>query len=195
MQKKVAIFCASSHHIDEIYMQHAKKLATLLVENQYHILYGGGGKGLMGTVANEVLNNNGSITGIIPHFMVELEWQHSGVNDMVLVDNMAERKKLLTTDIEGVIVLPGGIGTFEETMEVLSMKKLGAFFAPVIFLNTKNYYDPLLKMLQNASNEKFMRDIHLKLWDIANKPEDVLGYLKQGGSWPKNSIEFADMPK
>lgn len=194
MKKKVAIFCASSHHIDEVYFQHAKELATLLVKNNYHILYGGGGKGLMGTVANEVLENNGNITGIIPHFMVDLEWQHPGVADMVLVDNMAERKKLLTTNIEGVIVLPGGIGTFEETMEVLSMKKLGAFFAPIIFLNTKNYYDPLLKLLRNASNEKFMRDMHLNLWDVANKPLEVITFLEKSGKWPANAIQFADMP-
>lgn len=194
MQKKVAIFCASSHQIDDLYIQHAKKLATLLVENKYHILYGGGGKGLMGTIANEVLRSKGNITGIIPHFMVELEWQHPFVDDMVLVESMAERKKLLTTDIEGVIVLPGGIGTFEEALEVLSMKKLGAFFAPIIFLNTKNYYDPLLELLQKASDEKFMRKVHQELWDVANMPEDVIMYLNQNRSWPKNSIEFADMP-
>lgn len=194
MQKKVAIFCASSHQIDDLYIQHAKKLATLLVENKYHILYGGGGKGLMGTIANEVLRSKGNITGIIPHFMVELEWQHPFVDDMVLVESMAERKKLLTTDIEGVIVLPGGIGTFEEALEVLSMKKLGAFFAPIIFLNTKNYYDPLLELLQKASDEKFMRKVHQELWDVAKMPEDVIMYLNQNRSWPKNSIEFADMP-
>lgn len=194
MQKKVAIFCASSHQIDDLYIQHAKKLATLLVENKYHILYGGGGKGLMGTIANEVLRSKGNITGIIPHFMVELEWQHPFVDDMVLVESMAERKKLLTTDIEGVIVLPGGIGTFEEALEVLSMKKLGAFFAPIIFLNTKNYYDPLLELLQKASDEKFMRKVHQELWDVANMPEDVIMYLNQNRSWPKNSIEFAGMP-
>lgn len=192
--KKVAIFCASSHQIDDAYIRHATELAALLVQNQYHILYGGGGKGLMGTVANEVLANNGNITGIIPHFMVELEWQHPQVKDMVLVNDMAERKKLLTTDIDGVIVLPGGIGTFEETMEVLSMKKLGSFFVPVIFLNTKNYYDPLLELLQKAADEKFMRQIHLKLWDVASNPTEVIQILNNGEKWPNNARDFADMP-
>lgn len=194
MSSKIAVFCASSHQIDEAYIQHAKELAVLLVQHKYHVLYGGGGKGLMGTVANEILQNNGLITGIIPHFMVELEWQHPHVKDMVLVNDMAERKKLLTSDIDGVIVLPGGVGTFEEAMEVLSMKKLGSIFVPIIFLNTKQYFDPLFQLLKNAVDEKFMRPIHLQLWDVANSPAEIIELLNNKSAWPANSRDFADMP-
>ncbi len=192
---KVAVFCASSHQINDIYTQEAKVLGTLLARHKLHVLYGGGGKGLMGTIADAVLEAQGKITGIIPHFMVELEWAHPKVKDMIGVETMSIRKQMLLTNVDAVVVLPGSIGTFEETMEVLSMKKLGQFFAPVIFLNTNNFYNPLFELLNKAADEKFMRQQHKALWTVANTPQEVIDSIFNVPHWPSNSIELADMPK
>ncbi len=192
--KKIAVFCASSHQIDDIYTREAWKLGELFVQNEMHVLYGGGAKGLMGAVADAVLSKQGKITGIIPHFMVQLEWQHPGVNEMVKVHTMAERKHLLSKGVDGVVVLPGGIGTFEEALEVLSLKKLGQFFAPIVFMNTKQFYNPLFQLLEQAADEKFMRQMHKNLWEVADTAEDVIRLLNTVEPWPENSIDFADMP-
>ncbi len=194
MQKKVAVFCASSHQIDDIYTRDARSMGTLFAQNNLHVLYGGGGKGLMGAVADAVLEADGNITGIIPHFMVELEWAHPAVTNMVGVETMSIRKQMLVKDVDAVVVLPGSIGTFEETMEVLSMKKLGMFFAPVIFLNTNAFYEPLFALMQKAADEKFMRQMHTQLWEVAETPEEVIGLIEKTPNWPKDSIRFADMP-
>lgn len=175
-------------------MRDAKQLGELLALEQIHVVYGGGAKGLMGAIANEVIKHNGAITGIIPHFMVALEWQHPKVKNMILVDTMAERKDLLSKDVDAIVVLPGGLGTFEEALEVLSKKKLGLFFAPIIFLNTNDFYNPLFELLHKSANEKFMRQIHKKLWEVANTPKQVLDLIKTVKPWPQNSIELADMP-
>ncbi|GAF05385.1 LOG family protein [Saccharicrinis fermentans] len=191
MGKKVCVFCASSSKIDRVYMDAAVELGKVLVKEGLGIKYGGGGLGLMGAVADSVLACGGEVTGVIPRFMVEVEWEHKGVKDMVHVDTMAQRKELLVKEVEAVITLPGGTGTMEELFEVLSSKKLGLFNKPVVLLNTKGFFDPLIQMIRKMIDQNFMREEHGTLWTVINEPGDVMKAIKNSRKWPDDPMKIA----
>lgn len=189
--KKVTIFCASSSAVPEAYSIAAKELGTFLAQKDYHVVYGGGDKGLMGILADAVIASSGQITGVIPHFMKELEWEHQGVTEMIYTDTMAERKQLLVKETDCVLVMPGSVGTLEEVFEVLSSKKLGMFFKPVIFYNVKGYFNDLLKHLEKMVEENFMKDIHGKMWQAAANLDELSLLLQSPVDWPEDARNFA----
>ena len=193
MNKQVTIYCASSPKVPAIYFEAAEEITRLLVESGYGIRYGGGAKGLMGTVADTALKLGGSITGIIPRFMIDVEWEHKGVSKMIHVKTMHERKELLIRDTQAVIALPGGTGTLEELYEVMSWKKLGQFPHPIILLNTKGYYDPLLEMSKRMVQESFMRPEHEQLWTVVAEPAQVIPAILDAESWGPQVINFASV--
>ncbi len=195
MEKNVTVYCASSPGVPLHYFEAAEKMTELLVSEGYGLLYGGGATGLMGCVADTALRMNGRIKGIIPHFMIEVEWEHKGVTDMVHVDTMHQRKALLITNTSAVVVLPGGTGTLEELYEVVSLKKLGQFPHPIVLLNTGGYFDPLLEMAQKMADENFMRPEHLAIWDVPDTPEGVLAAIRNHRPWGPEVIDFAAIPK
>ena len=195
MEKNITVFCASSPGIPDHYFEAAEKLTQLLVAEGYGLLYGGGATGLMGCVADTALKMNGRIRGIIPHFMIEVEWEHKGVTEMVHVDSMHKRKELLIKNTSGVIALPGGNGTLEELYEVVSLKKLGLFPHPIVLLNTRGYFNPIIEMAQKMADENFMRKEHLNIWNVANTPEGVLAAIHNHNPWGPEVIEFAAIPK
>jgi len=189
--KQVCVFCASSSKVSEVYTREAKTLAKSLVANNYGIVYGGGAVGLMGTIADSALEAGGSVKGIIPRFMVEVEWEHPGVKNMVHVDTMAQRKALLVEQVDAVIALPGGTGTLEELFEVVSLKKLGLFHQPIILVNTQGFFNPLLEMMDKMVQEQFMRKAHLQLWQVVEKADDVVKAIHEAPEWDKEAIRFA----
>lgn len=189
--ERVCVFCASSHKVDPIYIDEATRLGEILAKNNVTMNYGGGEIGLMGAAANAMLANKGSVRGIIPQFMVEVEWAHKGVEDMVITQTMAERKQLLVEGVDAIIVLPGSTGTLEELAEVLSNKKLGLFNNPIIIVNTKGFYNPLIRMLEVMIEENFMTGDNAKLWievaSVENITEVISKELKNTNS-TNNSI-------
>ncbi|MBR8538198.1 TIGR00730 family Rossman fold protein [Carboxylicivirga sediminis] len=189
--KNVTVFCASSPKVKQAYLAEATSLAEELVKANYRIVYGGGAVGLMGNLANRALELNGQVRGIIPHFMVEVEWEHKGVSDMVHVDDMAERKRLLVKDSDAIVVLAGGIGTLEELFEVLSLKKLGQITQPIILVNTGGFFDPLIKMLEKLVDEQFMRVEHNALWHVVESSQQVCQAIEELPAWHNNAIEIA----
>ena len=191
--KQVTIFCASSNKIPEEYFKQAEEMTRILVEAGYGIRYGGGKIGLMGVVANTALKYNGKITGIIPRFMSEKEWEHKGVTDMIHVDTMHQRKELLLKDSCAVIVLPGGTGTLDELFDAVSLKKLGQYPHPIILLNTNNYYQPLIELSERMANEKFIRHTHLKLWTIISSPDEIIKAIEEDELWGPDVINIASV--
>lgn len=189
--KYIAVFCASSPKVPDVYFDVARRVAAALVEAGYGIIYGGGGVGLMGALADEVLRKKGEITGIIPRFMVDVEWQHKDVEDMIHVESMHKRKELMVQNSSGVLALPGGIGTLEELFEVMSLKKLGQYPHPIVVLNTVGYYDGLLSLTNKMVEEKFMRPVHSELWSMVNTPEQVVPAIREAPEWGADSINFA----
>ncbi|SMO87773.1 hypothetical protein SAMN06265379_11198 [Saccharicrinis carchari] len=189
--KRACIFCASSTKTEKVYRNAAAKLGKELAGKGWAINYGGGAVGLMGAIADSMLAHGGEVRGIMPRFMVEVEWAHKGVSDMVHVETMAQRKALLVKDVDAVIALPGSIGTLEELFEVLSNKKLGLFHKPVILLNTKGFFDPLIQMLNKMIDERFMRPQHGQLWIAVDNHKDVIRTIEECQVWCNNPLNMA----
>ncbi len=193
INKQVTIYCASSPKVPQVYFDAAEELTRYLVEAGYGIRYGGGAKGLMGIVADTALKQGGKITGVIPGFMIDVEWEHKGVSEMIHVKTMHQRKELLIHNTEAVIALPGGIGTLEELFEVMSWKKLGQFPHPIVLLNTNGYYDPLIEMSKRMVNGSFMRPEHENIWKVVSEPNQVIPAILNAEPWGPQVIHFASV--
>ncbi len=190
--KKICVYCASSSHINQSFFDATETLATLLVENNIEVMFGGGAKGLMGKLADTVLAHHGKIKGIMPQFMNEVEWAHKGVTDFEFTQTMHQRKARFLEDIDGLVALPGGCGTLEELLEAITLKRLGQFTKPIVILNTDNYYQPLKEMLNRCVDEQFMQRKHLDMWCFVDEPEQVIDALKNAPSWDADAIHFAN---
>ena len=188
---RICVYCASSAKIDEIYFEATERLAKILVNSKVQGIYGGGGHGLMGKLADTVLAQGGQIKGIMPQFMNEVEWAHKKVTDFEFTNTMHERKAKFLENIDALIALPGGPGTLEELLEAITLKRLGQFTKPIIILNTNGYYDPLIQMLERCVEEKFLRPIHAEMWTFVNQPEEVMSAINQSMEWDENAISFA----
>lgn len=189
--KSIAVFCASSPQVPEIYFEAAREVSFALVEAGYGIIYGGGAIGLMGALADEALKHKGQITGIIPRFMVDVEWEHKDVEDMIHVETMHKRKELMVQRSSGILALPGGTGTLEELFEVMSLKKLGQYPHPIVVLNTGGFYDGLMELTRKMVDEKFMRPVHNEMWTVVERPEEVVPAIRNGKPWDSDAIRFA----
>jgi len=190
---KICVYCASSATIDQKYFEATEKLAKALVQENISVVYGGGAVGLMGKLADVVLEHGGQIKGIMPTFMRDVEWAHKGVTDMEFTTDMHERKARFLEGIDGLITLPGGSGTLEELLEAITLKRLGLFTQPIIILNTDGYYDPLREMLERCVTENFMHEKHLDMWTFVDEPEDIILALKNAPEWDEGAISFATL--
>ena len=177
MIKTICVYCASSDKIDDIYTKDAEKLGSLLGERQMKILNGAGSRGLMRAVSDAVLSSGGTVTGVIPRFMVNNGWCHTNLTEVIQTETMHERKKIMADMSDAAIALPGGFGTFEELLEIITWRQLGLYNNPVIILNTNNYYDPLFEMFRRATKENFMREEQSVFWHVAQTPEEVINIL------------------
>ncbi|ARK12805.1 TIGR00730 family Rossman fold protein [Fibrella sp. ES10-3-2-2] len=188
---KICVYCASSAKVDNVYFEAAEKLAIQLVNANVEVIYGGGAVGLMGKLADIVIEHGGKIKGIMPKFMNEVEWAHKRVVDFEFTDTMHERKAKFLEGIDGLVTLPGGSGTLEELLEAITLKRLGQFTKPIIILNTNGFYNPLREMLEKCVSEQFMHEKHLQMWSFVDQPEDVLERIINAEIWYENSINFA----
>jgi len=166
-------------------------MAGIFLENNIHVVYGGGAAGLMGTIADTMLSGGGGITGIIPGFMKKMNWSHMGVSDMIEVETMHQRKNMMIMNVDAVVALPGGVGTLEELTEVITLKQLGQFLAPIIILNTAGYYNHLNEFFHKMMDEQFMRHIHKEIWQIVDSPSDVINAINEAKPWDGSAIKYA----
>jgi len=179
----VCVFASSSSRIDDKYMQAASELGSLLARVKMNVIYGGGGIGLMGVLADAVIENSGSITGVIPSFMNDEGWGHPRVSEMIVTTDMGDRKKNMFARANAVVALPGGIGTLEELTEAITLKQLGLFRGPVVILNTLDYYRSFIDFLEHMIAGNFLRIEHKGMWEIANTPLEVLTALSNDKGW------------
>lgn len=154
--RRIAIFCGSKNGKSPIYADASKALAGSLVHAGIEIVYGGGAVGLMGIVAEEVLKLGGTITGVIPEKLYEMEVAHTGLSQLYRVKDMHERKALMADLSDGFIALPGGVGTLEEMTEVMTWSQIGYHQKPCAFLNTKGYYDHFMAFFDHMEKEGFL---------------------------------------
>jgi uncharacterized protein (TIGR00730 family) len=178
---RVCVFAASSSRIAEDYRTAASELGILLAGSGIEVVFGGGGIGLMGTLADAVLKNGGKITGVIPAFMKKEGWGHNGLTNMIITSDMSKRKNKMFALSDAIIALPGGVGTLEELTEAITLKQLSLFDGPIIILNTLGYYNSLLGFIDHMISSNFMRFEHRGIWEVANTPEEVIASLNKKG--------------
>ena len=177
MAAKVCVFCGSSDQAAEPHLETAEKLGRLLAENHIEIVYGGGSTGSMGRLATGALKQGGKVAVVMPQFMVDLEQAHTGLSSLVVTHTMAERKARFLQLADTVIALPGGIGTFEEIIETVSLKKLRQFSGPIFLLNSGGYYDPLIALLTHSLSHGFISSHDMKLWQTVESAEQLIAQL------------------
>ncbi|MBO5000793.1 MAG: TIGR00730 family Rossman fold protein [Bacteroides sp.] len=189
--KNVCVYSASSTQIAPVYFAVAEELGRLLASRGINLINGAGSIGLMGATSNAVLEAGGTVTGVIPRFMVEQNWHHNGLTKLVETETMHERKQLMAEMSDGIIALPGGCGTMEELMEIITWKQLGLYLKPIIILNIEGFYHPLLEMLQRAIDEHFMRPEHGHIWQVATSAQEAVDLLYTTPWWSKEIRKFA----
>ena len=187
----VCVYSASSTKIDEVYFNAARQLGQLLAKRRIRLINGAGSLGLMRSLADAVLENGGEVTGVIPKFMVEQGWHHTGLSKLVEVESMHERKQLMADLSDAVIALPGGCGTLEELLEIITWKQLGLYLNPIVILNTNGFFDPLMEMLENAIEGNFMRKQHGDIWHVAHTPEEAVELVYSIPVWDGSIRKFA----
>ena len=174
LRGRICIFTGSSRGIRSEYADAARWLARQLVERGYGLVYGGGNVGLMGVVADAALERGGHVTGVIPDALVSQEVAHRGLSDLRVVQSMHERKATMAELSDGFIAMPGGIGTMEEFFEVLSWAQLGLHNKPCGLLNIGGYYDHLIRFMNHAVDQQFLKPKHRNLLLVEEEPDRLL---------------------
>ena len=187
----ICVYCASSTQVKPVYFEATARLSRIFALANLSVVYGGGSKGLMGQLANSTLEAGGKITGVIPRFMCDVEWNHTGLTELILVDTMHERKEKMAVMADAIVALPGGCGTLEELLEVITWKRLGIFTKPIVIVNVEGYFDDLVSMLNRAVDEHFMRIEHHKMWEVVRTPEEVLDAIQNSVNWDSTARSFA----
>ncbi len=186
MKKTICVYSASSTKINQRYYDAAVELGELIARKGMRLVNGAGTMGLMRACADAVLNNGGEAVGVIPQFMIDRNWHYEDMTELIVTKDMHERKRKLATMADAIIALPGGCGTLEELLEVITWKQLGIINKPIVILNTDGYYNPLIEMLGKAAAEHFMREEHLRLWTVAGTPEEALEQAFNAPAWDAN---------
>lgn len=191
--KRVTVYCASSNQVDKAFHEAAYSLGQTLARAGLTTVYGGGRIGSMGNLADGVLSENGQIIGVLPTFMHQIEWGHTGLSDLVVVDDMHGRKRVMLQDADAVVALPGGTGTFEELLEAITLKRLGLYLNPIVLVNTGGFFRHFTDMMQACVDQRFMDPRHLAMWRTVDSPDQVLPALEEIEPWDPNARDFAAM--
>ncbi|GGE66011.1 hypothetical protein EV200_106281 [Pedobacter psychrotolerans] len=155
--RAVCVYCGSNFNGDPQLRKAIKQLADTLVREEIRLVYGGGSVGVMGVLANDILEAGGLVTGVIPQFLMDKEVGHKGVTEMILTENMHQRKQKMADLSDGFVILPGGFGTLEEFFEVLTWLQLGLHHKPIGVLNVGGFYDPLFAQMETMVQSKFLK--------------------------------------
>ena len=175
--KSLAVFCGSKNGNNPLFETHAKQLGHILAEKNITLIYGGGNKGIMGAVANAVLEKNGKVTGIIPQLLTDREHSHHGITELIVVEDMHMRKKMLYEKCDAAIILPGGFGTLDELFEMLTWNQLSIHSKEIYILNTAGFYDHLLAHAKKMQQENFLYDNIEDRITILSSPDEIENFL------------------
>ncbi len=177
--KRICVYCGSTSHCQSTYLEEAFRLGEQLAIAGAIVVYGGGGSGSMGALAEGVLHRKGRIVGVIPQFMVEREWAHDRLEELRIVEDMRTRKHLMLESSSACIALPGGNGTFEELMETVTLKRLGIYTEPILVVNQHDYYAPLLHLMDHAIAQRFIPVRQDSFWKVVSGAEEAVHWLRE----------------
>ena len=172
--KNVALFCGSSTGNNPEYSESARYLTELLCQKQVNIITGGGHVGIMGVIADETIRRAGNITGVIPQFLVDKEVAHMGLNELIVVNTMHERKQKIESLVDGFIALPGGFGTLDELFEMTTWAQLSLHQNPIGILNSKGFFDNIIAHMHHMVKEGFVNEAYLDMIVIESSPDKLL---------------------
>lgn len=173
----VAVYCASSTKIKDIYYEVARQLGHGLGVRGMTLINGAGNMGLMQASSDACLEAGGRVIGVIPTFMIEQGWHHTGLTELIETPDMESRKQRINDLSDAAIVLPGGCGTLDEMFEIITLKQLGVYLKPIVILNVAGYYDDLLRHLERSIAEHFMRPEHANIWCVATTAEEAIDLM------------------
>ena len=182
MTKLLCVYCASSDRLDPKYYAAAEELGALLVAQGWGLVYGGGKTGLMGAVARATKAAGGKVVGVIPEFMKVRELAFDEADELISVITMRERKLLMETRADAFVTLPGGFGTLEEIMEILTLRQLDVVRKPCVFLNQDGFYDDLIRLFEKMLAEKFFKPANMDLFRVANPVPEIFPQIKAAGA-------------
>jgi len=177
--RSIAVFCGSKNGTNPAYVRDAQELGNRLGSRKIDVIYGGGSAGLMGSVADAALAAGGKVVGIIPQLLVEWEVAHRALTELIVCDNMHQRKAKIYSLCDAVIVLPGGFGTLDELFEVLTWNQLTIHDKSILILNTDGFYDPLLQHLERLKQEGFLYEGAYEKLHIMPDPKSVENWLTE----------------
>ena len=177
--KSLCVYCGSSSGSVPAYTAAARELGQLLAAQQIELIYGGGRVGLMGVLADAVLDAGGRVQGVIPQSLADREVAHLGLTRLHVVDSMHQRKALMAELADGFLALPGGLGTFEELFEIWTWAQLGMHAKPIGLLNVAGYFDRLLQFLDHAVEQQLLKPVHREMLIVSSDPNEMLAGLRQ----------------
>lgn len=175
----ICVFCSSSNAVDDVYFSDAQTLGKLIAQKNHSLIYGGANVGLMEHLAQTVKNNNVKITGIIPQKIHDKTLSSELPNELIVTQTMDKRKTLMREKSDAFIALPGGFGTLEEILEVITLKQLEYHNKPVVFINTNNFFNHIFDQFEKSFTENFAKENYRKLYFIANTPDDAIEYIEK----------------
>jgi len=178
--RAVCVFCGSRFGANTRFKKTAARLGQLLAENNIRLIYGGGHVGLMGTIADNVLENGGKVTGIIPEFLESLEVGHDGLSEKIETDSMHSRKRRMFEMSDAFLTMPGGLGTLDETFEIITWKQLRLHNKPVIILDDNGYWQPFQKLITSTIENGFADESAARLYTTVNSADEAISVLKSG---------------
>ncbi len=188
---RVCVYCASSQRCDRAYLESAERLGRHLAEHGATLVYGGGGSGAMARLADGALGAGGAAIGVIPRFMIELEWAHKRLSELCVVEDMRERKRRMLEGADAVVALAGGCGTLEELFETITLKRLGQYLGPIVMVNTLGFYNRVAGLLEHCIAERFMDTRHREMWRTVSEPEEVMEAIQSAPHWSAENRNFA----
>ena len=190
----LCVYCGSSPGTDPAFVETARTFGKILAENDVRLVYGGGSLGLMGALADAVLENGGAATGIIPEFLTAKERPQRRASDLIVTRDMHERKAKMFERADGFVALPGGIGTLEELVEQITWAQLGRHNKPILIANIKGYWDPLLTLIQHMRTVKFVPPAYEVEFLVAGRVEDILPKLREAAREAAASAQTMAVP-
>jgi uncharacterized protein (TIGR00730 family) len=194
--KSICVYCGSSFGKDPAYKDGAVRLGQVLAQSGIALVYGGGRVGLMGVIADAVMDNGGKVTGVIPRFMEERELSHPNLTNLVSVGTMHERKAKMAELADGFIAMPGGFGTFEEIFEIITWEQLRIHKKPFAFYNIKGYYDSLHGFIDSAIDEGFIGNVYREIIYSDNPNKIIEGFINyHPSSYDKVSSSLEELLK
>lgn len=174
---KICVFCASSDHVPEVYREAAAGLGRELAARRMVLIYGGGNNGLMGILSEQVHRNGGTVIGVIPRSLENQGFAYQDADQMIVTDDLRQRKAVMERSADGFICLPGAFGTLEETLEIITLRQLGLLSKPVVIVNTNGYFNGLLAQLEHMCRERFCGPEYIRLFHVSESPAEALDFI------------------